>query len=106
LAALSPFHTLRALMPDLSLDPELNELVEYLSRSSRLSQSEAQRLIDEVFNFLNELPEDFVRRRHWALQTQGLSNSEIFVQLASELRTRRFRAPEYTERQIRRMIYG
>ncbi len=87
-------------------DVELNDLAEYLSRSSRLSQNEALRLIDEVLNFLGELPEDFVRRRHWSLQTQGLSNSEIFTQLASELRTRRFRAPEYTERQIRRIIYG
>ena len=91
---------------DLSLDSELNDLAEYLSRSSRLSNSEAQRLIDEVLNFLDELPEDFVRRRHWSLQAKGLSNGEIFTQLASELRTRRFCAPEYTQRQIRRMIYG
>jgi hypothetical protein len=93
-------------MLDLPADIELNELAEYLGRSSRLSQGEALRLIDEVLNFLDELPEDFVRRRHLSLQTQGLSNSEIFVQLASELRTRRFRAPEYSERQIRRIIYG
>jgi hypothetical protein len=106
LAALSPFHTLRAPMTDLSLDPELNDLTEYLVRSSRLSASEARRLIDEVLHFLDELPEDFVRRRHWLLQSQGMSNSEIFVQLANELRARRFRAPDYSERQIRRIIYG
>jgi hypothetical protein len=93
-------------MSDLSSDVELNDLAEYLVRSSRLSQSEALRLIDEVLHFLDELPEEFVRRRHWSLQTQGLSNSEIFIQLARELRARRFRAPDYTERQIRRMIYG
>jgi len=93
-------------MLDLSLDPELHDLAEYLVRSSRLSQSEALRLIDEVLHFLDELPEDFVRRRHLSLQTQGLSNREIFAQLARELRTRRFRAHEYTPRQIRRMIYG
>jgi hypothetical protein len=91
---------------DNSSEIELHDLAEYLVRSSRLSKSEALRLIDEVLNFLDELPEDFVRRRHWALQTQGLSNSEIFGQLSSELRMRRFRAPAYTERQIRRMIYG
>ena len=90
----------------MSSDAELNDLAEYLVRSSRLTASEAKRLIDEVLNFLDELPEDFVRRRHWTLQTQGMSNSEIFAQLASELRQRRFRAPSYTERQIRRMIYG
>jgi len=93
-------------MSEFSTDTELHDLVEYLSRSSRLNPSEALRLIDEVLNFLDELPEDFVRRRHWSLQTQGLSNSEIFTQLASEVRARRFRAPAYTARQIRRIIYG
>ena len=91
---------------NISTDTELNDLVEYLAKSSRLSASEAQRLIGEVLHFLDELPEDFVRRRHWLLQSQGMSNSEIFAQLANELRARRFRAPEYTERQIRRIIYG
>jgi hypothetical protein len=87
-------------------DIELEELAAYLVRSSRLSSSEARRLIDEVIHFLDELPEDYVRRRHFALQAQGLSNTEIFSRLALELRIRRFRAPEYSERQIRRMIYG
>jgi hypothetical protein len=87
-------------------DVELDDLAEYVVRSSRLELNQARRLIGEVLNFLDELPEDFVRRRHWSLQSQGLSNSEIFTQLASELRTRRFRAPTYSERQIRRMIYG
>jgi capsid portal protein len=91
---------------DLSSEIELNDLVEYLARSTRLSPSELRKLIDEVLSFLDELPEDFVRRRHWSLQTRGLSNSEIFKRVASELRTRRFRAPNYTERQIRRIIYG
>jgi hypothetical protein len=93
-------------MLDLSADRELNDLAEFLVRSSRLSKGEALRLIDEVLSFLDEMPEDFARRRHRSLQAQGLSNSEIFVRLAGELRSRRFRAPEYTERQIRRMIYG
>lgn len=90
-------------LPD---DTELDELTAYLVASSRLSSSEARRLIDEVIHFLDELPEDFVRRRHYALQAQGLSNADIFTRLALELRIRRFRAPEYTERQLRRIIYG
>jgi hypothetical protein len=93
-------------MLDLPSDPELNELAEYLVRSSRLSRNEVVRLIDEVLHYLDELPEAFVRRRHLHLQAQGLSNSEIFVRLADELRKRRFRAPEFTARQLRRMIYG
>jgi hypothetical protein len=90
----------------LSEEAELNDLADYLTRSSRLSPSEARRVIGDVLSFLDELPEDFVRRRHLSLQSRGLSNSEIFSQLTIELRARRFRAPEFTERQIRRMIYG
>lgn len=90
-------------MPD---QTELGELVAYLIRSSRLTPAEAARLVGEVIAFMDETAEDFIRRRHLALQAQGRSNSEIFAQIASELAQRRFRAPAYTERQIRRMIYG
>ena len=94
-----------------ALDPrgaqdEMGELVEYLARSSRLSPQEAMRLVNEVLAFMSEMPEDFVRRRHLALQAQGLSNRDIYLQIAKELEARRFRAPEYSERQIRRIIYG
>jgi hypothetical protein len=63
-------------------------------------------LVDQVLSFLDERPEEFVSRRHRALQGEGLSNSEIFARLAAELERWRFRAPAYSERQIRRMIYG
>jgi hypothetical protein len=84
----------------------MGELVEYLARSSRLSLPEATRLVNEVLAFMSEMPEDFIRRRHLALQSQGLSNRDIYLQIAKELEARRFRAPEYSERQIRRIIYG
>ena len=88
-------------------DPgELEELVAYLTRSTPLSSQQARRIVEEVLTFLNETPEDFVRRRHRALQAQGLPNSAIYLRLAAELSARRFRAPPYTERQIRRIIYG
>jgi hypothetical protein len=90
-------------MPDPS---ELGELVRYLVRSSRLSPAEAARVVQDVIAFMSETPDDYIRRRHLALQAQGHPNSEIFEQVAAELRQRRFRAPEYTERQIRRVIYG
>ena len=88
-------------------DPgELEDLVAYLAQSTRLSASEARRLVENVFAFLHETPEEFVRRRHRALQARGLSNSEIYLQLTAELSQRRFSAPSYSQRQIRRMIYG
>jgi len=88
-------------------DPgELEELIGYLARSSRLSPIEARRVVHEVLSFLRETPEDFVRRRHRALRIEGLPNPAIYVRLAAELSAWRFRASAYTERQIRRMIYG
>ena len=85
---------------------EFEELIAYLVRTSRLSLAEAARLVDEVLSFLDEHPEEFVCRRHRILQAEGLSNDEIFSRLAAELKRWRFRAPEYSERQIRRIIYG
>ena len=85
---------------------ELAELVTYLVRSTRLSAPEARRIVDEVLAFMDETVEDFVRRRHLALQSQGYSNAEIFARLAEEIAQRRFRADTFSERQIRRIIYG
>jgi hypothetical protein len=88
-------------------DPgELQELIAYLARTTRLSQEEARRVVEDVLGFLEETPEDFVRRRHRALQAEGLSNASIYMRIGRELSAWRFRAPPYTERQIRRLIYG
>jgi hypothetical protein len=90
-------------MPD---PTELGELIAYLVRTSRLTPAEAARVVSEVLAFMDETPEDFIRRRHLQLQGHGYSNSEIFQQLEVDLAHRRFRAPTYSERQIRRVIYG
>ena len=85
---------------------EFEDLITYLIRSTRLSRAEATRLVTEVLAFLDERPEEFVCRRHRILQAEGLSNSEIFARLTAELGRWRFCAPRYSERQLRRMIYG
>jgi hypothetical protein len=85
---------------------ELEELIAYLVRTSRLSAGEATRLVNEVFGFLAETPEAFIRRRHLALQSEGLANDAIYSLLAAEVARLRFRAPPLTPRQIRRIIYG
>ena len=90
-------------MPD---QTELDELIAYLVRTTRLTPAEATRVVHEVLGFMDDTPEDFIRRRHRALQSAGCSNSEIFSRIATELAQRRFRASELSERQIRRIIYG
>jgi hypothetical protein len=82
------------------------ELVERLSRTGRLDAREARHLVDEVLAFLDDSLEQYVRRRHRELQREGLSNPDIYRQVALEATQRRFRAPELTARQIRRLIYG
>jgi hypothetical protein len=96
-----PAHCTR--MSDLS---ELQELIAYLVRTTRLSPQEATRVVGDVLAFLDETPETYIRRRHRALQAEGLSNAEIFARIVPELAHLRFRAPELSERQIRRIIYG
>jgi hypothetical protein len=90
-------------MSDLS---ELQDLIAYLVRTTPLSPREATRVVGDVLAFLSETPEAYIRRRHHALQAEGLSNAEIFARVVQEVAQWRFRAPELSERQIRRIIYG
>lgn len=82
------------------------ELLQHLCYSSRLTADEARHLVAEVLAFYAEPLEDFVRRRHLELQSQGHNNKHIYSQLQQELEQRRFPASLLSERQIRRMIYG
>lgn len=85
---------------------DLDELIDYLTRTTRLDRQQVERLVDEVFAFVGEEPEQFVRRRHLELQRRGLSNPLIFERLEQELLRRRFAAPVFTRRQLRRIVYG
>jgi hypothetical protein len=86
--------------------PQWDELVTYLCRTTPLPPAAATRVVEEVVAYFNEGAEGFVRRRHTELQAAGLANPEIFRCIAAELAVRPVAAPEYSERQIRRLIYG
>ena len=68
----------------------------------------AARLIEsaDVIAFHAQSVEDYVRTRHARLKTFGAKNPEIFARIAAELADRVVAAPELSERQLRRMIYG
>lgn len=85
---------------------DLDDLVAYVARSSGLDPSQAKRIVDDVLTYLDEDPEAFIRRRHAALLRLGRRNDEIYPHLAREVAQRRFPAPPYSLRQIRRIIYG
>ena len=85
---------------------QIDDLIRHLARSAGLSHPAAAHLVEEVLGFFDELPEEFVQRRHREMQQQGCQNAEILARVAAEMGRRRFRAPAYSERQIRRTIYG
>jgi hypothetical protein len=86
-----------------SADPEL---VARLVESTGLDAAEAQRVIEDVVAFHAETVEEYVRRRHAHLKTHGARNDDIFARLRAELRDRVVAAPDLSERQLRRIIYG
>ena len=87
----------------MAADPEL---VQRIVDSTGLAPSVAARVVEDVVAFHAEPVEDYVRRRHARLQTHGVRNAEIFARLRVELRRRVVAAPELSERQLRRMVYG
>ncbi|MEZ0577413.1 hypothetical protein [Nocardioides sp. MH1] len=81
-------------------------LVRHVVATTGLGPAEAARVIGDVLAFHQETVEDFVRRRHAELQQRGARNAAIFTTLREELAARPVAAPDLSERQLRRIIYG
>ena len=81
-------------------------LVQHVIASTGLSAAAAARLVQDVVAFHAESVEDVVRRRHAEMQLVGRKNPEIFARLREELAERVVAAPDLTERQLRRIVYG
>jgi hypothetical protein len=82
------------------------DLARYLAASTGLPLPTATRIIADVNAYYDETVEDFVRRRHTELKRRNLKNDEIWPEIAAELHGHRFMAPDLSERQLRRLIYG
>jgi hypothetical protein len=87
-------------------DPFPQDLVRYLAASTGLPQPTAVRVVADVVTYFSETAEDFVRRRHAELQARQHKNDEIWPLIAAELGQRRFAAPVFSERQLRRIVYS
>ncbi len=83
-----------------------DDLIAHVTRSSALGTGEAERLIAEVVGYFSEPAEAYVRRRHGELRARGLTNDRAFNQIAAELRHRLVAPPQFSMRQLRRIIYG
>ena len=84
----------------------LPDLVQHVAATTGLSPAVTARVVADVLRYLDEDVESFVRRRHAELQRRGLTNARIWAALQGELAGRRFAAPELSERQLRRIVYG
>jgi hypothetical protein len=82
------------------------DLVARVAGSAGLTEAEAARVIGDVLAHYAEPVEHYVRRRHAALQLRGTRNPDIYRTIAAELRERLVAAPDLSERQLRRIIYG
>ncbi|WP_329317612.1 hypothetical protein [Streptomyces sp. NBC_01262] len=83
-----------------------DDLIDHLVRTTPLQRGEAARVIQDVLAYFDETAEDFVRRRHRELQAKGLVNTDIFDRITAELPYRAVTPPEYSLRQLRRIVYG
>ena len=82
------------------------ELTHYLCRQYGLTETIAANLITEVLAYHNQSHEEFIHQRHRELQESGVTNKNAFQLIQKEICERRFTAPQLTERQIRRILYG
>ena len=82
------------------------DLVSHVVATTSLTAKEAARVIEDVITFHAQPVEDYVRERHARLRTYGMKNPEIFALIAEELADRVVAAPDLSERQLRRIIYG
>ncbi len=89
-----------------ALVPADPALVAHVSGTTGLPPEVARRVVEDVIAFHDEPVADYVRRRHARLRTFGARNAEIFARIADEVAERPFAAPDLTERQLRRLVYG
>ncbi len=82
------------------------EFKDHITSNYSISRHDLERLLEEVDHFYGcDLP-TFVQTRHMELKEAGYQNREIYRILQQEAKARRFRIPDLSERQIRRLIYG
>jgi hypothetical protein len=82
------------------------ELALHIAASTGLPASTASRVVADVVAYFSETTDEFDRRRHAELQRRGHRNAGIWAAISAELAARPVGAPELTERQLRRIVYG
>ena len=82
------------------------DLVRHVARSTGLDEATASRVVADVTAYYGQTVQEYVIARHEDLKSRNRKNDDIWPLIVDELGTRRFRADELSERQLRRMVYG
>jgi hypothetical protein len=82
------------------------DLVRHVARSTGLDEATASRVVADVMAYFGQTVEEYVVKRHEGLKSRNRKNDDIWPLIMAELKARRFKADELSERQLRRMIYG
>jgi hypothetical protein len=82
------------------------DLVRHVARSTGLDEATASRVVADVAAYFGQTVQEYVISRHEDLKSRNRKNDDIWPLIAGELKSRRFRAGELSDRQLRRMIYG
>jgi hypothetical protein len=82
------------------------DLVRHVARSTGLDEATAMRVVADVVAYFGQTVEEYVIERHEDLKSRNRKNDDIWPLIADELRHRRFRPSELSERQLRRIVYG
>jgi hypothetical protein len=87
-------------------DSHPQDLVRHVARSTGLDDATASRVVADVMAYFGQTVEEYVIQRHANLKSRNRRNDEIWPLIIDEIKTRRFKADEFSERMLRRMVYG
>jgi len=82
------------------------DLIRHVARSTGLDEATASRVVADVIAYFGQTAEEYVVERHSDLKSRNRKNDDIWPLIAGELKSRRFKAEELSERQLRRIVYG
>jgi hypothetical protein len=87
-------------------DSYAQDLIRHVAASTGLDEATSTRIVADIVAYFGQTVEEYVRQRHEYLKGRNRKNDDIWPLIMKELATRRFRAGELSERQLRRMVYG
>ncbi|MBN2545800.1 MAG: hypothetical protein JXB50_08390 [Spirochaetes bacterium] len=85
---------------------QINSFKEKISLFLDLDKVNIDKFYDELLNVFSETEKDYISRRHKELKKIGYKNKEIYPLIINEVSNCLFKGNIFTERQIKRIIYG